>query len=191
MRRASSTATAGRCFIMPPTMRVDIPTIRDRWAFCAPRMEPASGELVAVRARLAGRAGLVEGFGPPEALLGHIDGCDRTRMHGWIFDPAQPRQSVPAGGLLDGELVGHVIADRHRPILNGPGRGMCVAWFDLTHPIHLSPLSEHVIELRRAADGAAIPGSPVRFPPCRASMPNAAPGWPDAAGCRGGGDAGG
>ncbi|HUD60146.1 MAG TPA: Hint domain-containing protein [Acetobacteraceae bacterium] len=135
------------------------------WQFCAPRIEPASHALVAIRARLAARAGLSEVIGAPEALQGNIELCDRTRMYGWVFDPTQPKQRARLEVHCDGELVGHVVADRHRHDLEKAGYlgdGRCS--FDFTHPIHLSPLSDHVIELRRAADGAPIPGSPVRLP---------------------------
>jgi glycosyltransferase involved in cell wall biosynthesis len=86
-------------------------------------------------------------------------------MYGWVFDPTQPKQRIRLEVYCDGELVGHVVADRHRHDLEKAGYlgdGRCS--FDFTHPVHMSPLSDHVIELRRAADGAPIPGSPVRLP---------------------------
>jgi hypothetical protein len=52
------------------------------WEFCAPRVTSASDALVAIRARLAARAGLSPAIGPPEALVGNIDWFDRTRTYG-------------------------------------------------------------------------------------------------------------
>jgi hypothetical protein len=75
----------------------------------------------------------------------------------------------------NGELVGHVIADRYRHDLQQVGYlgdGRCS--FDFPLPIHLSPLSDYVIELLRAPDGAPIPGSPVHLPAVSPSMPDAA-----------------
>jgi O-antigen biosynthesis protein len=135
------------------------------WHFCAPRMEPASAALVAIRARLLARTGSSESFGPPEMLQGSIDRCDRKWMGGWAFDPAQPTQRVRLEIRCDGEVAGHVVAGLHRRDLEQTGRlgdGHCA--FNFLHPIQLSPLASHVIELVRAADGAPLPGSPVHLP---------------------------
>jgi glycosyltransferase involved in cell wall biosynthesis len=135
------------------------------WQFCAPRIEPASPALVAVRTRLLARTGSPETFGPPDQLLGVIEKCDRVSMKGWVFDPAQPAQRVRLEVVCDGEIMGHVVADRFRGDLAEAGYlgdGHCS--FSLLLPHQLNPLSSHVIELRRAVDGAPVPGSPVHVP---------------------------
>jgi glycosyltransferase involved in cell wall biosynthesis len=134
------------------------------WQFCAARVEAATAALVAIRSRLSARAGLPESFGPPEMLQGNIDVCNRTRVAGWVFDPTQPRHAVRLEIRCDGEVIGHVVADRYRRDLEKTGYlgdGRCS--FDFANPISLSPLSNHVIELLRATDGAPMPGSPVRL----------------------------
>jgi glycosyltransferase involved in cell wall biosynthesis len=134
------------------------------WQFCAPRVVPASAELVTILARLAARAGQIQAFGPPEAMLGHIDFYDRLRVRGWILDSTQPGQRVRLEVRLDGEPVGHIVADTYRPDLAKTGQhGDGRHGYNFSHPIRLSPLTDHVFELVRAADGAHVPGSPVRM----------------------------
>jgi glycosyltransferase involved in cell wall biosynthesis len=135
------------------------------WQFCAPRVERASAALADIRARLMARAGSPESFGPARALKGHMELCDRVRVSGWVFDPARPKQRVRLEVCWDGEVVGHVVADRYRDDLAKVGHlgdGCCS--YDFVHPIHLDPLSEHTLELRREGDGAPVPGSPVLLP---------------------------
>ena len=132
------------------------------WQFCAPRVEPASAALVEIRARLMTRAGSAENFCPRETLRGNIECCDRIRVAGWVFDPTNPKQRVRLEIRCDGEVVGHVVADRYRRDLEDVGYlgdGCCS--FSFQHPITLNPLSGHAIEIRRAVDGAPVPGSPV------------------------------
>jgi glycosyltransferase involved in cell wall biosynthesis len=132
------------------------------WQFCAPRVEGASAALVEIRARLMARAGSPERFCPPETLKGSIDLCDRIRVSGWVFDPANPTQRVRLEVRCGGDVIGHVVADRYRHDLAKVGYlgdGCCS--YDFLHPIRLNPLSAHTIELRRVGDGAPVPGSPV------------------------------
>ncbi len=132
------------------------------WQCCAPRVEPGSVALVAIRGRLLTRAGSAENFCPRDTLLGNIERCDRIRIAGWVFDPADPRQRVRLEIRCDGEVVGHVVADRYRRDLENVGYlgdGCCS--FSFQHPVTLNPFSGHAIEILRAADGAPVPGSPV------------------------------
>jgi glycosyltransferase involved in cell wall biosynthesis len=136
------------------------------WQFCAPRVERASVALVEIRARLLARAGSPESFCPPETLKGSVDSCDRLRVSGWVFDPANPKQRVRLEVRCDGEVIGHVVADRYRHDLAKVGYlgdGCCS--YNFLHPIQLNPLSGHTIELRRGGDGASVPGSPVLLSP--------------------------
>jgi glycosyltransferase involved in cell wall biosynthesis len=132
------------------------------WQFCAPRVEPASAALVEIRARLMARAGSTESFCPRETLRGNIDQCDRIRVAGWVFDPTNPNHRVRLEIRYDGEVVGHVVADRYRRDLEDVGYlgdGCCS--FNFQNPVTLDPLAGHAIEILRAADGAPVPGSPV------------------------------
>lgn len=135
------------------------------WNFCAPRVAAASELLVAIRARLAARAGVFEGHGPPNSLKGNIECCDRFRTSGWVFDPTCPKQRVRLEICYDGAVIGHVVADRYRHDLEAVGYlgdGCCS--FSFVHPVPLRLLSARTIEIRRAADGAPMPGSPVLLP---------------------------
>ncbi len=135
------------------------------WQFCAPRLDAASERLLAIRARLGARAGLIDVAGPAEALQGSFDRCDRTRLEGWAFDPTQPDQPVRLAISCDGALIGHVTADRFRPDLAEVGylgAGRCS--FSIPLPTSVDPLSAHVIEVRRVSDGTPLPGSPLTLP---------------------------
>ncbi len=138
---------------------------RPNWQFCAPRLAAGAEQLVAIRERLGARVNVADPIGPAEALQGSIDRCDRTRLEGWVFDPTHPQQRVRLEIRYDGALIGHVVADRYRPDLAKVGYlgdGCCS--FSIPLPISPSPLSSHLIEIRRAADGAPVPGSPVLLP---------------------------
>ncbi|HEY7579275.1 MAG TPA: Hint domain-containing protein [Acetobacteraceae bacterium] len=136
-----------------------------RWRFCAPRLAAASAELQPIRDRIGRRAGVLVRHGPAEALMGHIDWCTLRGIAGWAFDTAHPEQRVRLELLCDGQLLGHVMADRFRPDLLAAGYlgdGRCA--FHVNCPIRLDPLVSHIVELRRAIDGAPVPGSPVTLP---------------------------
>jgi len=134
------------------------------WEFCAPRVEHASEALAAIQARLMARAGSADNLCSPETLQGFIECCDWIRVEGWVYDPTNPKQRVRLEISCDGEVVGHVVADRYRPDLEDVGYlgdGCCS--FSFRHPITLNPLSGHTIEIRRAVDHVHVPGSPMRL----------------------------
>jgi glycosyltransferase involved in cell wall biosynthesis len=100
----------------------------------------------------------------PPTLTGHIDQADRHAVTGWAMDPARPGEPVLLEVVLDGEVVGSFPADRHRADLEQAGLGDGRHAFQLQIPGGLSPHAERVLELRRAGDGAIVPGSPVVLP---------------------------
>jgi glycosyltransferase involved in cell wall biosynthesis len=100
----------------------------------------------------------------PPPLTGHIDQADRHAVTGWAMDPARPGEPVLLEVVLDGEVVGTFPADRHRADLAQAGMGDGRHAFQLQIPGGLSPHAERVLELRRAGDGAPVPGSPVVLP---------------------------
>ena len=105
---------------------------------------------------------------PPSALHGHIDQADRHGLTGWAMDPARPGEAVELELLLDGEQVGRFPADRHRPDLEAAGLGDGRHAFRVQIPGGLSLHAERRLDLQRASDGTAVPGSPVvlaRVPP--------------------------
>ena len=97
----------------------------------------------------------------PPALTGHIDQADRFSLTGWAMDPARPDEPVALELVLDGTVVGSFAADRHRPDLEQAGLGDGRHAFQVQIPGGLSQHAERVLELRRAGDGAPVPGSPV------------------------------
>jgi hypothetical protein len=116
---------------------------------------------------------LTDEFGPADMLRGNIDRCDRLQVHGWILDATQPERRVRLEVRLDGELVGHVVAEAYRPDLAKTGRhGDGRHGFSFNQPIHLNPFTDHIFELIRAADGTQIPGSPVHMLGAEPGQPN-------------------
>ncbi len=132
-----------------------------RWAFCAPRVEDGH-QLEEIKRQLAERAGIVAGgksfqTGP---LRGYFDIASHEGVTGWAWQPDYPGVSVRLEIIVDGGVVGQVIANRERSDvrLAGFGDGRCGFAFDF--PMPLSPFRSHVIEVRRQADGATLEYSP-------------------------------
>ena len=131
------------------------------WAFCAPRIEPGP-RLERIRQSIAARAGVpapddAEACGPVE---GSLDDASHMLINGWAFDPGQPGVPVWLEVLVDDGVVGRVLANLHRPDLEHDGKGDGHHGFALWLQHGLSPLAPHVVRVRRAADGAELPGSP-------------------------------
>lgn len=160
------------------------------WQFCAPRVHPASEALAAIRARLAPgrRAPVGPGMGP---LKGNLERAEPHAVRGWVFDPAEPEARIRLELRLGGSLLGHVLADRPRADLARLGcYGDGAHGFDIALPPGAEP--GQLLELRRAGDGAALPGSPRRLaaPPAfaeadRAPLARALAGLARAAGSAG------
>lgn len=130
------------------------------WRFCAKRALAASPEVAAIRARLAARAGLAAAAAG--ALKGNLERAEPGSVRGWVFDPADPEARVRLEVRLDGVLVGHVLADRPRADLARLGcYGDGAHGFDIALPAGAG--EGQALEVRRAEDGAALPGSPRRL----------------------------
>lgn len=102
---------------------------------------------------------------PHLSLEGSIDRCTGFLLEGWALDRSQLGSSVRLEILVDGELIGHVVANRYREDIFKSGRfgdGFC--GFGLDMPVRLKPGVEHLIEVRRADDGTPLPGSPKIVP---------------------------
>jgi glycosyltransferase involved in cell wall biosynthesis len=112
------------------------------------------------------RAALVsDDVAPCPPLQGHLDLCDGFRLEGWAFDRVQPGWGVWLEIRVDGELIGHVVANRYRDDLASAGcfgDGCCSFATDM--PVRLNPGADHVISVCRADDGASMPGSPIIVP---------------------------
>ena len=129
------------------------------WAFCAPRVD-SGPVLEQIRRGIAERAGLAplddaSACGP---LEGNFDDASEMLINGWAFNPEQPHRPVWLEVLVNDGVIGRVLADKYRPDLAGRGDGY--HGFALWLQQGLSPLTRHVIRVRRVADRCELPGSP-------------------------------
>ena len=97
------------------------------------------------------------------ALRGHIDGLDRSHVHGWAQDDEQPGTPVSLTVQVDALPPLRVLANTYREDLERNGIGDGRHGFSVTLA-DLSPLAAHVLHIRREHDGAPLPGSPVDIP---------------------------
>ncbi len=93
-------------------------------------------------------------------LGGLVDIARRERVSGWAQDPAAPNVPVSLLITTDDTLLVRVLADRLRADLRAAGIGAGRHAFDVELE-GLSPLSRHVIAVRRESDGVHLQGSPV------------------------------
>ena len=124
----------------------------DELRLCAPRPERGAA-LVAALAPVVARAGAA-----PGVLEGWLETAADWRISGWARDLAQPELPVLLEILVDGQVIGTALACEYREDLAqaGKGRGRCA--FRLTPPKRLRAAAFETLELRRAADGAQLPG---------------------------------
>lgn len=101
----------------------------------------------------------------PPALRGNLDRVDRRVIAGWAADEGGPTSlEVFANGVLIGEALALSYRADLREAVGEDGRH----GFELRLDPPLSAFSPHLIEVRRAADGAPLPGSSVLLLPAPA-----------------------
>ena len=107
---------------------------------------------------------------PAAPFAGVLDHAGRERLTGWAW---QPGSDAPIGLQVfhNGLPLVRILANRYRPDLRLAGIGDGRHGFDVTVPGGLSPLSRHVLEVRRETDGAALPGTPVVIEPANSFDP--------------------
>ena len=130
-----------------------------RWQFCAERVESGPA-LERVRARLAARAGIA----PAAAgmLRGALDTASRNEVAGWAAGAdAEPVALVVT---VDGAPAGRILANQYRADLVAAGMRGGRHGFRAALPVALDPARPHSVAIRRAEDGAELPGSPVLLP---------------------------
>ncbi len=69
------------------------------------------------------------------SIKGHIDRCDKERLEGWVFSPAEPDRQFVLQIFTGDLLLGEVVADRLRPDLQvaGYGSGRCAFSYQMPH----------------------------------------------------------
>jgi glycosyltransferase involved in cell wall biosynthesis len=98
---------------------------------------------------------------PSRLLNGHIDIATRTHIEGWVWDPQTPDDRIELELIENGRELARTVADRDRPSLVQSGIGDGRHAFRLDIPSGLLSGALHHLDLRCAATGVAIPGSPI------------------------------
>jgi|GEM_PF-3670523 len=91
-------------------------------------------------------------------LTGMVEAAGTTQVVGWVRDGQRASVAVPIEARIDGEPVAWGFADQRRPDLDMAGMGNC--GFALRFPPPSIGTSRW-LSVRRASDGAELPGSPV------------------------------
>lgn len=94
-------------------------------------------------------------------LHGYLDEVQRGLLRGWALDPDAPDARVSLLITAGGELIGRVLANRFRPHLHATGQTDGRHGFELHIVPPLSPVTAHLVAVRREHDGVHVPGSPV------------------------------
>jgi len=127
--------------------------------FCAPRVEDGP-DLDALQRTLAMRAMHLRsgGVAAPWSRRGKVELVTRRLIAGWAFSGADAGP-VPLMVLLNGAVVGQIIADRYRADLKSAGIGDGRHAFSFVLPKGLSPDTDHRIEVRREIDWSLLGGA--------------------------------
>jgi len=139
---------------------------RGRYAeFCAPRVE-AGAALGIIRRTLATRAAHLRpnGATAPWGRRGKVELATRTLVAGWTFSGVDAGP-VPLAILVNGAVVGRIVADRYRPDLKAAGIGDGHHGFRFMLPSGLSQEAGHQIEVRREIDWSLLRAGCVTIAP--------------------------
>ncbi len=115
---------------------------------------PADAALRVVRQDLAAAAGIAAG-----PLLGSVDGVATDHLEGWADDGSG--RPVALELVIDGVVASPVPAGRLRSDLAAAGIGDGRRGFVIPLDPPLDRRRRHLLRLRRALDGAELPGSPI------------------------------
>jgi hypothetical protein len=127
----------------------------DALRLCAPR--PERGERLKAALRpVVERAWAGVTAGP---LEGWLEQAENGRIEGWARDLARPELPVALEILVCGKVIGSVLAGAYRKDLARAGKGSGRCAFRFTPPMRLSPAALATLEVRRAVDGAQLPGT--------------------------------
>jgi glycosyltransferase involved in cell wall biosynthesis len=98
-------------------------------------------------------------------LLGRLDDVSHDIARGWAWEAEANSQPVLLKVRNNGEVIGEVLADRHRPDLEAAGIGSGCHGFVFRLPIRLSPELHHVIQVEHALNGQNLSNSPLVLQP--------------------------
>jgi len=101
----------------------------------------------------------------PARWRGYLDEATRMLVKGWAWDELTPNRPLSLLILDNGEVIGRVLANRHRPDLRDAGIGDGRHGFSFVFPGGLTPLTRHVIQVIGELDGGELPGSPITLEP--------------------------
>lgn len=121
----------------------------------APAPRPDDAALFALRRHLVARAGVV-----PGPLRGSLDALDAQRVGGWVADDGNPTRAVAIEVMVDGTALPPVVAEMFRTDLAAAGIGDGQRAFRIEFESALDRRRRHLVRVRRALDGADLPGSP-------------------------------
>ncbi|MBF0859754.1 glycosyltransferase [Gluconobacter sp. LMG 31484] len=92
---------------------------------------------------------------PVVPMDGCVDSVTRNRITGWVCTPTMPDEAVTLQIVDNGVPLATVVANGRRPDVARTGRPM-LCGFDVLLPGGLSPMTRHVLEIRRSSDGALL-----------------------------------
>jgi hypothetical protein len=119
-----------------------------------PRLEEGF-QLAAIRRRLAEIAGITANPTSAGPVTGHLESLENGILTGWLVDSAAA-EAVEAEVLVDGEVVGRVVANRYRSDLDQAGIGGGRGGFSIALPASAERLEQ--VTVRRVFDGKVLVG---------------------------------
>ncbi len=123
---------------------------------CAPRPERGAA-LDAVLRPIVARAARATRDATPGALRGYIDRVRGDwKLDGWAHDESHPELPVLLEILLEGRVIGTVLACDFREDLLAAGFGQGRCSFTFISPIKLRAPMLSTLQVRRAVDGAPV-----------------------------------
>jgi hypothetical protein len=122
--------------------------------YCSLRLDEGF-EVETVRRRIAARAGLLRAADGERigSLRGYIDEANAYRIVGWAQNVDHPDAPVCLDILANGQLIGQVLANRHRADLEQAGIGSGFHAFEFILPTGIDLATA---EVRRSLDGVAL-----------------------------------
>jgi glycosyltransferase involved in cell wall biosynthesis len=100
-------------------------------------------------------------------LKGNLDIVSLRQVVGWAQDDALPEVPVSLVVTANDQLIGRILANRHRADLEQAGLGSGRHSFEFQFAQALAPLKRHVLRVFREADGIDLAQSPVTLEPAQ------------------------